>query len=113
MALNQSIETDESTIPARLRMFLIRRSFELAGIICFLLIVALAVALATWSNADPSFNHATGSKPTNWLGSPGAIIADQLIQNFGLATLPLLFMPLKWVIDFLTINYQPISVVLA
>ena len=98
MALNQSIETDESTIPARLRMFLIRRSFELAGIICFLLIVALGVALATWSNADPSFNHATGSKPVNWLGSPGAIIADQLIQNFGLATLPLLFLPLKWVI---------------
>ncbi len=98
MALNQSIETDESTIPARLKMFLIRRSFELAGIICFLLIVVLAVALATWSNTDPSFNHATGSKPVNWLGSPGAIIADQLIQNFGLATLPLIFLPLKWVI---------------
>jgi DNA segregation ATPase FtsK/SpoIIIE, S-DNA-T family len=98
MALNQSIETDEGTIPARLRMFLIRRGFELAGIVCFLLIVALAVALATWSNADPSLNHATGSKPVNWLGSPGAIIADQLIQNFGLATLPLLFLPLKWVI---------------
>jgi DNA segregation ATPase FtsK/SpoIIIE, S-DNA-T family len=98
MALNQSIETDESTIPARLRMFLIRRSFELAGIVCFLSIVAVAVALATWSNADPSFNHATGSKPVNWLGSPGAIIADQLIQNFGLASLPLLFLPLKWVI---------------
>ncbi len=98
MALNQSIETDESTIPARLKMFLVRRSFELAGVLCFLLIVAIAIALATWSNADPSFNHATGSKPTNWLGSPGAIIADQLIQNFGLATLPLLFLPLKWVI---------------
>ena len=97
MALNQSIETDENTIPARLKMFLIRRGFELAGIICFLIIVAIATSLASWSIADPSFNHATGSKPTNWLGAPGAIIADQLIQNLGLATLPLLFVPMKWI----------------
>ena len=97
MALNQSIETDENTIPARLKLFLIRRGFELAGIICFLIIVAIAASLASWSIADPSFNHATGSKPTNWLGAPGAIIADQLIQYLGLATLPLLFIPLKWV----------------
>jgi DNA segregation ATPase FtsK/SpoIIIE, S-DNA-T family len=97
MALNQSIETDENTIPARLKMFLIRRGFELAGIICFLIIVAIGASLASWSVADPSFNHATGSKPTNWLGAPGAIVADQLIQYLGLATLPLLFIPLKWV----------------
>jgi len=98
MALNQSIETDESTIPARLKLFLMRRSFELAGIVCFMIIVAVAASLASWTITDPSFNHATGSKPTNWLGGPGAVIADQLIQNLGLATLPFLFIPLKWVL---------------
>jgi DNA segregation ATPase FtsK/SpoIIIE, S-DNA-T family len=97
MALNQSIETDDNTIPARLKLFLIRRGFELAGIICFLTVVAIAASLASWSIADPSFNHATGNKPTNWLGAPGAIIADQLIQNLGLATLPLVFVPMKWI----------------
>ncbi len=97
MALNQSIETDENTIPARLKLFLIRRGFELAGIICFLIIVTIAASLASWSIADPSFNHATGNKPANWLGAPGAIIADQLIQNLGLATLALLFIPMKWI----------------
>ena len=97
MALNQSIETDENTIPARLKLFLIRRGFELAGIICFLIIVTIAASLASWSIADPSFNHATGNKPANWLGAPGAIIADQLIQNLGLATLTLLFIPMKWI----------------
>jgi DNA segregation ATPase FtsK/SpoIIIE, S-DNA-T family len=97
MALNQSIETDENTIPTRLKLFLIRRGFELAGIICFLAIVAVAASLASWSIADPSFNHATGSKPTNWLGAPGAIIADQLIQILGLASLPFLFIPMKWI----------------
>ena len=97
MALNQTIDTDENTIPARLRLFLIKRSFELLGIFAFLMIIAAALALASWSVGDPSFNHATGSKPQNWLGSPGAIIADQLIQNLGLATLPFLFIPLKWV----------------
>ena len=98
MALNQVIDTDENTIPARLRLFLIKRGFELLGIFGFMVIVAAGLALASWSISDPSLNHATGGKPQNWLGGPGAIIADQLIQNLGLATLPFLFVPLKWVI---------------
>lgn len=97
MALNHMIDTDENTIPARLRLFLIKRSFEFLGVVAFLMIVAAGLALASWSVGDPSLNHATGSKPQNWLGSPGAVIADQLIQNLGLATLPFLFIPLKWV----------------
>ncbi len=97
MALNHMIDTDENTIPARLRLFLIKRSFELFGVVAFLMIVAAGLALASWSISDPSLNHATGSKPQNWLGGPGAIVADQLIQNLGLATLPFLFIPLKWV----------------
>ena len=97
MALNHTFDTDENTIPARLRLFLIKRCFELLGLFTFLMIVAAGLALASWNISDPSLNHATASKPQNWLGSPGAIVADQLIQNLGLASLPFLFLPLRWV----------------
>ncbi len=100
MALNHSIDTDEGTIPAALRRFVRRRIYELSGLILFALIVLAALALASWSPADPSYNHATGGKPLNWLGYPGAVVADQLMQLFGLGVLALLFIPLSWVLRF-------------
>ncbi|MDE2446273.1 MAG: DNA translocase FtsK 4TM domain-containing protein, partial [Alphaproteobacteria bacterium] len=102
MALNHMIDTDDNTIPARLRYFLIKRGFELMAIIAFSAIVVAALSLASWSVADPSLNHATGTMPQNWLGTAGAILADQLIQNLGLSSLPFLFIPLKWVMGLFT-----------
>ena len=81
MALNHSIETDESTIPAALRRFLRKRMFELTGLLMFAVVVVVGLALASWSPADPSFNHATSGKPLNWLGYPGAYVADR--HQFG------------------------------
>src|SRR5690606_5237452 len=46
--------------------------------------------LATWSVQDPSLNHATDARAQNWLGMPGAIAADFLMQLFGLAALALI-----------------------
>ncbi len=100
MALNHSLDTDEGTIPAALRRFMRRRIYELSGLILLSLIILASLALASWSPADPSYNHATGGKPLNWLGYPGAIIADQLMQLFGLGVLAFLFIPLSWVLRF-------------
>ncbi len=100
MALNHSIETDEGTIPAALRRFMRRRIYELSGLMALALIILTSLALASWSPSDPSFNHATGGKPLNWLGYPGAIVADQLMQLFGLGVLAFLFIPLRWVLNF-------------
>jgi S-DNA-T family DNA segregation ATPase FtsK/SpoIIIE len=44
----------------------------------------LAVALATYNAADPSFNVATGSAATNALGGAGALLADFAMQSLGL-----------------------------
>ena len=96
MAVNDTFDTDESTIPAALRRFLKRRMFELAGISLSTVIVVFALALASWQASDPSFNHATGTKPANWLGGFGAIVADELIQLLGLGVLAFLFIPLAW-----------------
>ena len=100
MALNHSIDTDESTIPAALRRFLRKRMFELTGLLMFATVIVIALALASWSPADPSYNHATSGKPLNWLGYPGAYVADQLMQFLGFGVLAFLFIPLSWAARF-------------
>ncbi len=101
MAIHDTLETDENTIPAALRRFLSRRMLEAIGMAMIAAILGLGVALASWTSSDPSFNHATGGKVHNWMGSWGAILADQLIQFLGLGVLPLLLVPLTWAARFL------------
>ncbi len=54
-----------------------------------LLAAALAgwLSLATWSAQDPSLTHATSSAARNWLGQPGAIVSDLLLQTLGFAAI--------------------------
>jgi len=76
--------------PDSLRDFARNRAIELAGLLLLLLCGALALALATWSTRDPSINHATDSPVRNWLGSPGAIVADLIMQTIGVGAAPAL-----------------------
>ncbi len=59
----------------------------LAGGGLILLCLALLLALASYNPSDPSLNTATTLSPRNWLGLPGAWVADLLLQGFGLAAL--------------------------
>jgi S-DNA-T family DNA segregation ATPase FtsK/SpoIIIE len=70
-----------------LRDALRRRLRELAGLALITASMLLALALATWSVQDPSLSHATNVAVRNLLGVPGAIVADLLMQLFGVATL--------------------------
>ena len=76
--------------PDSLREFARNRAIELAGLLLLLLCGTLALALATWSTRDPSINHATESPVRNWLGSPGAIVADLIMQTIGVGAAPAL-----------------------
>jgi DNA segregation ATPase FtsK/SpoIIIE, S-DNA-T family len=76
--------------PDSLRDFARKRVIELAGLLLLLLCGALALALATWSTRDPSINHATDSLVRNWLGSPGAVVADLIMQTIGVGAAPAL-----------------------
>ncbi|MEM7497633.1 MAG: DNA translocase FtsK, partial [Pseudomonadota bacterium] len=58
---------------------------RLAGIGALLLAGVLGAALFSYDAADPSLLTATGRPPSNWLGAPGAMLADPLIQGIGLA----------------------------
>ncbi len=82
-------------IPESVRVFLARRFAEAVGGVLLVGLVALALALLTWSVQDPSLNHATAAPVHNWLGAPGAMVSDLLMQMFGLASLAIL-MPLAF-----------------
>ncbi len=94
-------------IPEALRVFAMRRVAETIGAVLLLGLAALAVALMTWSIADPSLNHATSARVHNWLGSYGAIYADLVMQVFGIAALATLIPPLFWAWRLLTQRNLP------
>jgi S-DNA-T family DNA segregation ATPase FtsK/SpoIIIE len=96
MAYDHPIETDDGAIPVTLRRFLRNRLYELVALLMFAAIIAVALSLATWSIADPSFNHAVDATPGNLLGYPGAVIADELMQLLGLGVLFVIAIPSAW-----------------
>jgi len=101
MAYQPSYDTDDSAVPAAVRIFFKRRLFEVAGVVLFLGLIAASLSLASWSVDDPSLNHALDRAARNWLGYPGAVIADELMQFLGLGVLVLLAIPMRWAVGFL------------
>jgi S-DNA-T family DNA segregation ATPase FtsK/SpoIIIE len=86
MAMLGIASTHKTTIlPEGGRDFLRRRMMELVGVGIAVAGVLLLMSIFTFSNADPSLNHATGTPPNNLMGLPGAYISDLLLQTFGLA----------------------------
>jgi len=74
----------------------IRIPLRLAGLVILGLVAVALVAMASWSVDDPSFTYATAKPAANWLGFPGAVLADTLFQVFGLGALALLVPPALW-----------------
>ena len=83
-------------VSAQLGAVLQRRLREATGLALISLAMVAALALATWSVQDPSLSHATDAPVHNLLGKPGAIIADLLMQLFGLGGLALLLPIAVW-----------------
>ncbi len=79
-----------------LRDALRRRLRELAGLALITASMLLSLALATWSVQDPSLSHATNAAVRNVVGVPGAIVADLLMQLFGVATIMLVLPIAIW-----------------
>jgi len=48
-------------------------------------VIVMALAMATYSPADPSFNHETRAAASNMVGAVGSYLADFLYQLFGYA----------------------------
>ena len=76
---------------------IVRRNLTaISGLALLALSAAIAASLATWTVDDPSLSHATDRDPRNALGLPGAVVADLIMQFFGLAAIALLLPPVVW-----------------
>ncbi|WP_425531960.1 DNA translocase FtsK 4TM domain-containing protein [Ancylobacter koreensis] len=64
-----------------------RRAAELVGLALLALSALMLLALASWSADDPSLSRSSAAAPSNFLGLPGAMFADLLMQLFGVAAL--------------------------
>ncbi len=85
-------------IPDALRRFMLQRAVELTGFLLLGLVIAMVLALVTWSVSDPSLTHATEGRVANLLGTPGAVVADLSMQIFGLGSVALLLPCAVWAI---------------
>jgi len=76
-----------------LRALVGRRLAEISGLLLAMGGIALILALAAYNPRDPSLNTATSQHATNLVGPVGSVLADFLLQGFGVAAvLPALAM---------------------
>ena len=79
-----------------LRAFVHRQIMRAAGLAILATTGFCLASLGTWNVADPSFSHATDNIITNAMGYPGAVVADLLMQFFGLSSVILLVPAVAW-----------------
>ena len=98
MVATAAREARTPLLPSGSGPFFARRVSELAGLALTALAAVIAIALASYSVADPSFNSASSNASANLIGRPGAYGADLLLQWFGLATalLPAILAAWAW-----------------
>ncbi|MBB6308654.1 S-DNA-T family DNA segregation ATPase FtsK/SpoIIIE [Xanthobacter tagetidis] len=94
-------------VPDGLKQAVRRRSREIIGAGLLAAGMLAMVALVTWSASDPSLSNATGGTVKNLLGRPGAVVADMLMQLFGLACIAIVAPLLVWGWGMLT--HRPFS----
>ncbi|TDT96898.1 DNA translocase FtsK [Azorhizobium sp. AG788] len=83
-------------IPESVRLAIRRRSSEICGVVVLGAAAFALLSLMTWSASDPSLSNATNAKVSNLLGRPGAVLADLLMQLFGLASLAIILPLAIW-----------------
>ena len=76
---------------------LFRRGIEVAGAGLLLCLAAyLCLACATWSVTDPSLSQSNQNMIENAAGATGAIVADLMMQIFGIGAALVIGLPVIW-----------------
>lgn len=97
-------------LPATTQRFIAHRLTDACGIGFAALGTLLAVALASYHQADPSFNTTTGDDAVaihNWLGTAGAYTADLFLQTLGMAAWFIVGALLVW--GYRVLRRRPLS----
>ena len=77
--------------------FLKNRTIELVGLIIVSAAIVLSISFFSYSPADPSYVYnAENVQINNLLGIYGGLVADFLLQSFGLISFMILITFLSW-----------------
>ena len=85
MAFPSRSHTRNTLLPSFMTAFLKRRLGQFTGFFMICAGLALAVILVTYHASDPSWNLAIDGPAKNMLAFPGAVVADLMLQTFGIA----------------------------
>lgn len=85
-----------TTMGQSMRGFAVKRVAELSGGALWFFVACSLLAIASYHSGDPSLNTFTQQSAQNWLGLPGAYLADIFLQTFGLVSLILLSVFAGW-----------------
>lgn len=85
MAFPSRSHTRNTLLPSFMTAFLKRRLSQFTGFFMICAGLALAVILVTYHASDPSWNLAIDGPAKNMLAFPGAVVADLMLQTFGIA----------------------------
>ena len=91
-----TVELSRRIMPKDAKVFLKRTLKQFLGFLLFVVVCLTGVAVLSYHSQDPSLNTLSGNAPKNWLGIPGALAADVIIQLFGFSGLVLLFILGGW-----------------
>src|SRR5690606_8381211 len=73
-----------ASMPKPAPVIAIRIPLRIAGMVLLGIVAILLLSMSSWSVDDPSLSYATSKIAQNWLGYPGAVIADLVFQFLGL-----------------------------
>jgi S-DNA-T family DNA segregation ATPase FtsK/SpoIIIE len=86
MAARSSMMEPRKFASPAVKALMSQRSAEFGGLLLGLFGLAILVALATYDPRDPSLNTATTRHVGNLAGPGGAVLADILLQGFGVVS---------------------------
>jgi len=101
-------KTKRTILPAAVYSFLVSGSTRLWGGMLVSICLLAFIAMAGYYSNDPSWRVAGVDEVKNWLGLPGAIVADFLIQSLGLGAIVFAFPFATWGWRIMTLKGLPI-----
>jgi DNA segregation ATPase FtsK/SpoIIIE, S-DNA-T family len=86
----------QAIFPSGMTDFLKHRFHQMVGFCTLAFGLVMAASLATYHRLDPSWNLATDNPVQNMIAFPGAVIADGLLQTFGVTSVFLIIACIGW-----------------
>ena len=88
--------------------FLKKRTIELMGLSLIFMAILFSISFFSYSPGDPTFVYGPSTDNiNNLLGVYGGIVADFLLQSFGLISFLLLFTIISWGFNLLIKKHIP------